>query len=159
VVLESNKKLKKRGEGKQRCITAGYNVLSLFGHQPDYNLCRNLEWLVCAAKGKLYRQPGGQILFSPLPALANLADRINGLTANWRARVYQPEVVYAVEVCSLLILCDNGHLVFGLRPLEPFVCQWREGALGWLVEHIEAGKLWGNRAPVSRNGRRKAWPF
>jgi hypothetical protein len=56
-----------RGQGKQNCIHAGFNVLALFGAAPTYNLCRNLEWVVCAARGHLHRQPASQLVFDPPP--------------------------------------------------------------------------------------------
>ncbi|KAL3927918.1 MAG: hypothetical protein SGPRY_002610 [Prymnesium sp.] len=38
------------------CDNAGFNILELFSQQVPYNTCRNLEWQVCAAQGKLREQ-------------------------------------------------------------------------------------------------------
>jgi len=44
------------------CVNANLNILSLYGDRLPYNLCRNLEWMTCAAKGLLPGQGwGGQV--------------------------------------------------------------------------------------------------
>ena len=49
------------------CIQANLNILSLFGERVPYNSCRNLEWQVCAALGKLPGQRSRKILFATAP--------------------------------------------------------------------------------------------
>ena len=39
------------------CTAAGFNILNMIGHRTPYNLCRNLEWQMCAILGKLPGQP------------------------------------------------------------------------------------------------------
>ena len=41
------------GDHAWACIKASLNILSLYGDRVPYNICRNLEWQVCAAKGLL----------------------------------------------------------------------------------------------------------
>lgn len=52
----------------QLCQKASYNVLQLSSQEVPYNLCRSLEWQVCAAKGDLPGQRGAQIQFTRAPA-------------------------------------------------------------------------------------------
>lgn len=42
----------------QSCIRRNVNILSLYGSQVPYNICRNTEWQICAAKGTLPGQGG-----------------------------------------------------------------------------------------------------
>ena len=35
------------------CVRANRNIFSLYGERIPFNICRNLEWMVCAAQGKL----------------------------------------------------------------------------------------------------------
>jgi len=44
---ETHQHMPPKGQGKQNCILAGYNVLSLHGRYPQYNLCCNLEVSSC----------------------------------------------------------------------------------------------------------------
>jgi len=37
----------------ENCVRANLNILALYGDRVPYNICRNLEWMVCAAKGQL----------------------------------------------------------------------------------------------------------
>ena len=41
------------GAHAERCVRANVNILSLYGDRLPYNICRNLEWQMCAAQGKL----------------------------------------------------------------------------------------------------------
>lgn len=40
------------------CLAANRNILNVIGGRVPYNLCRNLEWQVCAALGRLPGQEG-----------------------------------------------------------------------------------------------------
>ena len=54
----------------QRCVAAGYNQLSLLRAREPYNLCRNVEYQVCAARG-LVQSTDGSLVFASRPALLN----------------------------------------------------------------------------------------
>ena len=56
------------------CMAAGYNILNMVGHRVPYNLCRNLEWQVCAVSGKLPGQPLGDRSIRFANAPLRLAD-------------------------------------------------------------------------------------
>eukprot|EP00966_Prymnesium_polylepis_P058013 1343581-Prymnesium_polylepis.1 len=49
------------------CVKANLNILSLYTERVPYNLCRNLEWQVCAATGQLPGQTTPTILFAHEP--------------------------------------------------------------------------------------------
>jgi hypothetical protein len=51
----------------KQCVLKNLNILSLYGFSTPYNLCRNLEWQLCAAMGKLPGQRSRTILFSLPP--------------------------------------------------------------------------------------------
>ena len=42
----------------EACVHANVNILSLYGKKVPYNICRNVEWQLCAAKGTLPGQAG-----------------------------------------------------------------------------------------------------
>ena len=48
----------------ESCIKQNLNILSLFGQQVPYNMCRNLEWQICAASGRLPGQGSNTIIFA-----------------------------------------------------------------------------------------------
>ena len=50
--LDGNQDRNIRGHAT-RCVAANLNILSLYGDRLPYNICRNLEWQMCAAQGKL----------------------------------------------------------------------------------------------------------
>ena len=47
-----------RSLGQAKCAAASFNILTLNGGLYPYNICRNLEWQLCAAQGKLLNQHG-----------------------------------------------------------------------------------------------------
>eukprot|EP00966_Prymnesium_polylepis_P026754 617766-Prymnesium_polylepis.1 len=51
----------------QCCVDHGFNILSLYGDRVPYNICRNLEWQVCATQGKLLGQSTRTIKFARSP--------------------------------------------------------------------------------------------
>ena len=52
----------------RRCVHSGFNILSLYGARVPYNICRNLEWQVCAAKGRIPGQNSKKIVFGKKPS-------------------------------------------------------------------------------------------
>lgn len=77
------------------CLLAGYSKLSLYdGYFPrsrvPYNLCRNHEWLACAAQGKLPGMDGAltsskSIIFvsSPLEVLTRNNEWLDQCPGSW----------------------------------------------------------------------------
>lgn len=72
-IVRNKSPLPKKGgrEGHIKlCMLANLNILNLVAGKVPYNLCRNLEWQVCAAEGKLPGQPrSGEMLFANAPGV------------------------------------------------------------------------------------------
>ena len=45
----------------EKCVSANVNILSLYGDEVPYNMCRNIEWLTCAINGLLPGQGGPSV--------------------------------------------------------------------------------------------------
>jgi hypothetical protein len=98
------------------CPQAGLNVLRI----DTWNMCRNVEWIVCLIQGKANRGGGGdgQILFTFAPSALDL-DGFNS-----RPNSYVESDIYFVEICILSEACANGEELFSLGIGEPWYCQW-----------------------------------
>ena len=90
----------------RQCIEADVNILSLYGNRVPYNICRNLEWMVCAAKGSLPGQGGDTIVFSLAPSALDPSPTSNkpfgmcrGYTEADCKRGYATDSIYFLEVC------------------------------------------------------------
>lgn len=116
----------------QTCIHANVRILALFGRNPSYNMCRNLEWVVCAAQGKLAGQAKAHLLFDPAPSSLLTAP----LWADALTSAYSMRSVYYLETCILATLCANSEALFSVGPHEPFVCDFVPSALPRLVSML-----------------------
>ena len=138
-----------------RCTLGNYNILTLNGYLPPYNLCRNLEWQTCAAMGRLSGQGGPKLVFAVAPGsldpsgLSDLADGNGraglGNCAGWvrgdrdavgkpRRRGYANDDIFFLEVCLFNQLCSNGEQLFELEAGEVFECAFSPTRL----EELEA---------------------
>ena len=117
------------------CIAAHLNVLALRGTRMPYNLCRNLEWLTCAALGRLPDQHGrGRFLLATQPRDLDPAFPL-GQCVGHVPKValsrpqgfgYTARDVFAFEACALSEMCANSAELFLGRPT--FSCNFsREG--------------------------------
>jgi len=99
-----------------KCVEANVNILSLYGDQIPYNLCRNAEWQLCAARGYLPGQNSKTIMFSyaprdleinggpfPLGSCTSYAPRGCGNTG------YASGDIFYLEVCLYDQICKNGR--------------------------------------------------
>ena len=68
------------GDRAFQCIDANVNILGLYGRRVPYNLCRNLEWQACVAKGMLPGQSTGSARFSLAPSSL---DTETGYAGSW----------------------------------------------------------------------------
>lgn len=127
------------GEHKRACIERNYNVLSLFSAAPSYDMCRNLEWLVCAAKGALPGQRGEGIVADPPPQHVSLDVLWEQSMLRGAAGRYSPSAIYPLEVCALSALCANGAELFRLGEGEQFRCRLAPGALERFVLQMAEG--------------------
>ena len=117
------------------CALANFNVLSV--EERRYNLCRNLEWQACAARGLLPGQGGSGIVFSVAPGslllpkydhtpsspLRRTFGQCGGLLPNTcRACTYANDDIFFLEVCLFDQICLNGPDIFRIRVGERFEC-------------------------------------
>ena len=97
------------------CVRANVNILALFGTEIPYNLCRNFEWQLCAAMGKLPGQGSTMIRFAVAPRGLQI-DGPRGLGScggyvplgveNCPHRGYASSDIFFLEVrCSSRCLC------------------------------------------------------
>ena len=136
-----------KGEGcrwhAECCVKRSYNILSLYGQRVPYNICRNLEWQACAAKGLLPGQKDSQIVFAIEPSSVT-PDGSNGrqlgVCGGWTpakkptggAYGYATEDIFYLEICLFHHICRNGEELFQLRAGDVFVCDFSHEALGEL---------------------------
>ena len=115
------------------CAVANLNVLSI--EERRYNLCRNLEWQACAARGLLPGQGGSGIVFSVAPGSLLLPKyehspslrRTFGvcggpLPNSCRACTYANDDIFFLEVCLFDQICLNGPDIFRVKTGERFEC-------------------------------------
>jgi hypothetical protein len=90
------------------CLDARLSILYIFSRRMRYNLCRNLEWLICAVRGLLPSQHG------PTFYLARnlLANKTDDLTCGYRAGSYSSGDSYHLEIGLLGYICSNGDELF-----------------------------------------------
>ena len=55
------------GNHAASCVRSNMNILSLYGQRVPYNICRNLEWMMCAALGEIPGQRSSTIRFATTP--------------------------------------------------------------------------------------------
>ena len=136
----------------ENCLLTGNSILALYGERFPYNICRNLEWMVCAARGKLPGQRGDVIHFAKRPneLVPNSEDKPLGKCRGWRAgdhechddpyngpfdgesekkrRItgYATDSIFFLEVCMYSQICSNGDELFGLFVGQDWRCQFSE---------------------------------
>lgn len=123
----------------ENCVRANLNILALYGERLPYNLCRNLEWMVCAAKGILPGQGGNQILFAKHPWWL-FPDGRSGKPLNqccgWApdgvgkpesgVYGYTTDDIYYLEICLINEICENGADVFKTDGGQAFRCKFSD---------------------------------
>ena len=131
-----------KGEGRTfycthviKCTRANLNILNLIAGRVPYNICRNLEWQVCASQGQVPGQGGRRIRFSFAPQDMN-PDLIRGHNlgkcGGWHpAKVptggvfgYTNDDIFFLEVCLFNEMCSNTDALFNVRSGEDFVCEF-----------------------------------
>ena len=119
-----------------RCVHANLNILSLFGDRVPYNICRNLEWQTCAAKGLLPGQGNSGIRFAKAPKTLDpsgstgkpldeccgwVPNQVNGGVYG-----YATDDIFYLEVCIFNQICRNRDELFTVGVGEPFHCDFSE---------------------------------
>ena len=114
-------------------INARRNILMLFssnvhGTGAGYNSCRNLEWQMCAAMGKLPGQQSPTVIFAVAPSSLNTrGGRALGRCGGWAPNGcppagYSNDDIYFLEVCLYSLACANHDELFTVRAEQPFQC-------------------------------------
>jgi hypothetical protein len=143
---------KRTGEARccqqaHRCQQAGLSILNLANGRVPYNMCRNLEWVACAAMGKLPGQGTSLMRFSPPPNQLQPSKegrRPLGQCGGWRppgnaTYGYANDDIYFLEVCLISFLCANGDDIFKLRSSDgEFLCNFSHQRLAELEEMLLA---------------------
>lgn len=117
------------------CVQTNNNILSLYGDRMPYNICRNLEWQVCAAKGMLPGQRTPTIRFARAPrtlAPDGSTGKPLGKCHGWvppdrptgGLYGYATDDIFYLEVCLYNQICSNGDELFRLDPGDAFVCAY-----------------------------------
>ena len=113
------------------CVKANMNMLYLVGEDVrntghGYNLCRNLEWQICAATSSLPGQQSSGLVFAHPPRELNLAaaQRCAGFAPLGCQSGYGTNQIFYLEVCIMTKLCRNKENVFELRVGEEFHCDF-----------------------------------
>jgi len=113
------------------CVRSGYNILSLYGSRMPYNICRNLEWMVCAAQGKVPGQGDDRVIrFAKAPNTLELSglgqcrgwvpeDRPAGFVFG-----YATADIFYLEACLFSQICSNHEELFSLDVGQDFVCDF-----------------------------------
>ena len=110
----------------ERCARASINILSLYGHRVPFNICRNLEWQVCAAQGKLPGQGSSEIKFSRAPSTLQPgggSGKPVGRCCGWTPENMHPRggvFGYATDDIFYLeaVSCANPHTASASRSVK-----------------------------------------
>ena len=109
------------------CMMANFSILSLHNERVmPYNGCRNIEWLVCAAMGRLHRQQHIRLAVNVLALTPLLGvHRIGGIGGYTGPKVrmhttYSTDDAFYLELCLLGHICTNGHLLFSPQTAKTF---------------------------------------
>jgi len=128
---------RRRLDDARSCVDHSRNILMLFGNNvhntgAGYNSCRNLEWQMCAAMGKLPGQRSQTIIFAKAPrtldANGNRAlNRCGGYSPQGCGRhAYSNDDIYFLEVCMFSKICANNWELFQINDGNWFRCQISE---------------------------------
>jgi len=122
----------------ENCIRANLNILALYGDRVPYNICRNLEWMTCAARGWLPGQQGlANVKFAKKPSVlyphgftGKPIDSCCGWVP-WNKPTggvygYATDDIFYLEVCLFHEICENGYDIFNLDVGTDFTCRFSE---------------------------------
>lgn len=129
------------------CDSKNRNVLNMFGHI-RYNMCRNFEWQMCAALGKLKGQNSRSIQFAWPPGVLSM-DPAAGVFGTCHGYTDAPckmpsigfanDDIYYLEVCLYSQVCANRDNLFALERGQDFECQIDKAAFAELQAWLIAG--------------------
>ena len=127
------RRLDSNGDARN-CIASHNNILMLFsnnvhGTGAGYNSCRNFEWQMCAAMGKLPGQRSPTVVFAKAPKeLDTSRGRSLAHCGGWAPKGcppngYSNDDIYFLEVCLYSLACTNNVELFTIGAAQPFHCQ------------------------------------
>lgn len=114
------------GDLRTACRQANLNILRIGG----WNMCVNMQWMFCAADGKLHGQGSSNyIIFSIAPKNLDtylLERKVQPPSVQgWNCcGTYAENDIYYLEVCTLNEVCSNTDELFALNEGDPFYCQF-----------------------------------
>ena len=118
-----------KGNHAETCVGANVNILSLYGPLIPYNICRNVEWQLCAARGDLPGQGGKKLRFAYAPK--NL-EPDGGPHPIGQCKGYHPagcgnigyasSDIFYMESCLYSQVCKNRDEFWQLEADEDFEC-------------------------------------
>ena len=111
-------------------MRSSLNILSLYGDRLPYNVCRNLEWQICAANGLVPGQGSRIMKFAKAPNTLDVSHL--GECHGWGPRDrpsdfifgYATADIFFLEVCLFNQVCRNHAALFALRQDEAFECDF-----------------------------------
>ena len=116
----------------------------------QYNSCRNLEWQVCAALGRLPGQRTPRVEFADAPGSVETSrlgicggDHPQGCD---RRKAYSNNDIAILEICTYSWICGNNHELFRLSEGEPWTCHVREPR----IRELQALLVSATRGDVTR---------
>ena len=147
------------GQHARRCVEANANILSLYGNEIPYNICRNLEWQVCAARGWLPGQHTDAIRFAIAPNDLRPYDNswkpigwCGGYTPEGcHDRGYASSDIFYLESCVYSMMCSNREELWNLEADEDFHCQLDPAGFDQMRDWLlgGGGGDWPPAAPAS----------
>lgn len=109
--------------------------------------CRNLEWQVCAAKGRLPGQQGRPLIrFAESPKRLDLSEQSTrplGRCGGWHPAKapsrgmfgYTNNDIFFLEVCIFATICYNGDHIFDVEAGGEFLCEFSPAGF-WALRRI-----------------------
>jgi len=155
------------------CTRTNQNILNLVGDYTPFNMCRSLEWQVCAALGKLPGQNDDRkIRFVPAPKELDAtmqSARPVGKCGGWHpdipragagAFAYTNDDIYFLQVCIYAEVCENADEMFKISAGDTFRCIFSAERMKRLQEIIQEPFVIspGNAFECSAYGPRKISP-
>ena len=124
------------------CSEAKFNILRVGG----WNMCKNMEWMFCAIKGRLLQggkegSHGGAIVFSKAPKELDLAPFSKG-TYFRCCGDYAESDIYYLEVCVLNEMCSNRNELFALNAGDTFHCHFDTAQYASMQEGLQKHELY-----------------
>ena len=134
----------------ERCVKVNRNILSMFSERMPYNICRNVEWLVCAARGQLQGQVAHDIIFATAPKTLTPdgPEKPLGQCGGWKPEAkpaggygYTLDDIFYLEVCLLNEVCTNSDAMFELEAGQAFECDFDVAAYRELQNVLTSSPL------------------